>query len=264
MQNRKILMLGSSGITWTDRGPSGTLPNLVIAELSRRRPEVGWSSVAVEIPPAREMPERVAAAVQAHAPDVAVFAPASSYFTYDSVSARVRRKWPWLFRPSRSVADGLRGASGGGMQGGASARGWLFRAPRLAADRLIGAEPYMKVEHAIANVLGAIAVLTARPGLAIVCKLPRISTDLPPEKLAIYKARLDEFLDALKQRCDEDGISYYSIADAAWAAGGEPERVGDGLHASLATRTADADFMAGLILEALARKQDEKGSTVAS
>jgi hypothetical protein len=259
MQTRKILMLGSSGVTWTDTDPSGTLPNLVIAELARSSPDFAWTAVAVEIPPSREMPERVAAAVRAHTPDVVVFAAASSYFTYDSVSARVRHKWPWLFRPSRSVADGLRGASGGGIQGGGSARGWLFRAPRLVAERLIGAEPYMKVEHATANTLAALTVLEEQPGLAWVCKLPVMSTDLPQEKLAVYKARLDPFLDAIKQACDRCSIAYYTIDDAARAAGAEPERVADGLHASLATRIAEAGFMAALILEALARKQEVPG-----
>ena len=171
----RILLLGASGMLFTDTGPSGTLPALLVAELTRREPGIAWFCDAVEIPPARNMPDRVTAALDAHHPDVVVLSASSSYFTYEYVSATVRRRWPKLFSLVSDVSTGLREASGGGFEGGRSARGWLFRAPRWLGRRLIGAEPFMKVENAIENTRASIDVVTARGGIVTIFKHPTMS-----------------------------------------------------------------------------------------
>ena len=174
-QARTVMLLGSSGMTWTDTGPSGTLPKLLEAELSRRVPGVVWLCDGVEIPPARNMAARVRAEVESHRPAVVVLGPSGSYYTYDSVIARVRRRWPRLFGLSKSLGEGLKAASGSGIQGSSSPRGLLFRAPQALAARVIGAEPYMKVEHAIANAREALEYAAAQEGLvrSSSCQPPR-------------------------------------------------------------------------------------------
>ena len=67
-ETHTVLMLGSSGMVFTDTGPSGTLPKLLEAELSRRVPNSSWLCDSEEIPPARDLPRRVRAAVEARRP----------------------------------------------------------------------------------------------------------------------------------------------------------------------------------------------------
>jgi len=244
-----ILLLGASGVVFTDTGPSGSLASLLAAELSRRSPERDWTAAAREIPPARDMPDRVRAAVAAGRPDAVVLAVSASYFTYEYVSARVRRRWPLLYRLARSIGDALRSASGGGFEGSASARGWLFRLPRTAARAVVGAEPYMKVENAIANSRASLAFLVEEARLPVLFKLPTMSRELEPAVAARYEARRQQYNAAIRDTCARYGVLCYDLREVMAAEGKEDERVADGLHSTLATRRWEANFLAGLILD---------------
>ena len=75
---------------------------------------------------------------------------------------------------------------------------------------------------------------------------------MPPDRAAVYQARVDQFTKALTALCDEHSIPHYGLREAAAGAGFEVDRTGDGLHAALETRVWEASFLAGLILERLA------------
>jgi hypothetical protein len=173
------LMLGSSAVTWSDGGPERSMPKLLEAELSRRMPDAGWSCRGEEIPPGRDLRERVSASVEAARPSVVALDASASYFTYDYVVARIWRSWPWLFGASRSFGGALKAAFGHGFEGSRSRRGWLFQLPRSLAVRVIGAEPYMNVEHASTNMRDALEYLAGRQAMVSICKLPTIAPDLP-------------------------------------------------------------------------------------
>jgi len=244
-------MLGSSGVTYSDTGPAGTLPNLLRAELTERRPDATWVVEAEEIPPARDMPDRVAAAVEAHRPDVVVAMMASNYFTYDSVSARVRRRWPALFRATRALSARVKLVAGGGVEGSASPRGWLFRGPRWLASRLVGAEPYMKLDNATDNSRLALEYLGGLPDIVAVCKLPATSRDVTLERRQVNEERVARFHAAMIDTCDRHSIRYYELLQALSAAGLEHKRTKDGLHPTLETRGAEAWIQADLVLQGL-------------
>jgi len=255
---RTVLLLGSSGMVYTDTGSDGSLPNLLAAELTQRTPSATWIGCAVEIPPARDMASRVAEAVQKHRPDAVVLATSASYVTYDYIVARVRRRWPRLFGAVRALSSGLKALSGPGFEGSSTARGWLFRAPRWFALQVVGEEPYMRVAHAGSNVRAALDYLADQAGLVTICKLPTMSAEVSQRKERVYQERLREFQSAMRETCEERGIPFYELREAMAADGKQEERVSDGLHSSLATRRWDAAFMAELILEGLSRRSGSR------
>jgi hypothetical protein len=202
------------------------------------------------MPPTRDLPEKVAAVVEREEPVAAILGFSSSYFVYESVLARVRRRSPFLYEAARPWVARLKDASGPGLAGGSSARGLLFRAPHAIAERLIGAEPFMKLEHAIANARGAMLWLGTHPGLTVLCKLAYLSPTVPAERLATYGARLAAFNEGIIAACDETGIFYYDLKEATAAAGLAFGTTPDGLHADLPSRRFEAAMIAGRILEA--------------
>jgi hypothetical protein len=235
---------------FSDTGPSGVMSSLLRAELDTGAPACEWTCESVEIPPARDMPERVAAAVDEKKPAAVVMSFSASYFTYDFVIARVRRRWPRLYGLTQALTRELRDAAGGGWSGGQSVRGLLYRAPRWLGARLIGAEPFMKVEHAAANACAALSYLAAREEIVVVCKLPAMQVRVPAADLSRYRARLEQFKQAVAATCAGNGISTYELEDALRRAGRNLGIVADGIHADLPTRKFDAGLMAGQILAA--------------
>jgi hypothetical protein len=237
-------------MVFTDTGPDGTLPALLRGELSARAPGE-WQCLGFEAPPARNMPASVAALLDEHSPAAVLIAFSASYFTYDFVIARVRRRWPRAYPLFSRLTGGVKVASGGGWAGGDSLRGAIFKLPQAAAKAVIGAEPYIKLDHAIENARLALETAAGRPGLVIGCKLPTMNQDLSPEEYVRYKPRLSAFLDAILATCAQRGVFTYDIQQEMLAAGAQERRVDDGLHGDLATRTWEARFLAERFLERL-------------
>jgi hypothetical protein len=250
-----VLLLGASGMLFSDAGPEATLGALLQRELSSRRGEVDWRCFAEEIPPARDMAARVAAAVEHRPPAAVVLAISASYFTYDYVVARVRRRWPRLYPLARRLTGETQRVAGAGIQGSDSLRGELFRLPRRFATAVVGAEPYMKVEHAVENTVAALDVLRGLPGVITLCDLPRMNTRLPADDMARYRPRLQRFVEAVSAACKERSIYAYDLEQEMARAGLRAARVADGLHSDLPTRQWQAAFIADRILERLPRQE---------
>jgi hypothetical protein len=247
----KVLLLGSSGVNYSDTGPANSLTNLLAAELSRRAPHVTWTCECENIRPFSDMPERVQQAVEREQPDVVYLAPAASYFTYAFVVLRLRRLAPRLYKPAVALSRHMRRLAGGGLEGSPSPRGWLFRGPHWLAERLLGTEPSIGVDDAIENVSASLRYLVKQESLVTLFKVPTMSTDLPADRSAVYGRRLDRFQRALSAVCEERRMPYYELRQAAAAAGMPIERGGDGLHWTLETRKWEAGLLAGLILQHL-------------
>lgn len=247
----RVLLLGSSGMVFTDTGPSGMLPNLLREELAGREPRIRWECEAAEVPPGRDMQARVAAAIDRDDVVAVVLAISASYFAYDYVVARVRRRWPRLYPLARRLAGEVKLASGGGFAGGSSVRGALFNGPRYLASRVLGAEPYMRLDHVIPNTIASLDTIARRQGIVAVCKLPSMNQGLAEAEAARYRPRVDQFDREVGAACQDLGVFVYDLQAAMAEAGLMEVRVDDGLHADLATRRWDAGFLAGVIVDRL-------------
>jgi hypothetical protein len=247
----KVLLLGSSGLTHTDSGPSGAPSALLAAELKHRAPGVEWVCDAATVAPTRNMADRVAAVVERERPDVVLLAPAGTYFTYDYVVVRLRRIAPRLYDRALWLSRRMKRWAGGGFEGSKSPRGWIFRLPRWLGARLLGMEPHMKVEHAIENTSEALGYLVKQEDVVTLFKLPTISTELSGKRAAEAGLRLNQFHSAMESRCRAHHVPCYELREAYGTEGANLAKGRDGAHWPLEIRKWEAGYLAGLILESL-------------
>lgn len=253
MEKRRtgVLVFGASNVLFTDAGLDASLFELLRRELETRAPAVEWDLLAAEVPPARVMAQRTLDLVTEHGATAAYYMPSSSYFAYDFVIARVRRRYPWAAGLVDRLSGGLKEAAGGEFEGATGARGSLFRAPRRLAEAVIGAEPYIRTEFAIENTVTTMRRLAAIEGFRLVARQPftRIKTD--PGKLEKYLERIDRYAVALRQSCDEAGFVCYSLPAYMEGFGVEPVYVADQIHMTLETRRYEARAAAEHLTAAL-------------
>jgi hypothetical protein len=246
-----LLVFGASNVLFTDAGPEASLFELIRQELESRAPDVAWKLSAAEVPPARNMPDRVLDIVRREGAIGAYYMPSSTYFAYDFVIARVRRRYPWAAGLVARLGGGLKAAAGGEYEGASSARGELFRWPRAVAERLIGAEPYIRTDHAIQNTVETVNRLSRIEHFVLVAREPftRIKTD--PDKLRIYLERIDRYAAALRAACEAAGFCCYSLPRYMAKFGLEPLYVADQIHMTLETRRYEARAAAEHLLAGL-------------
>jgi hypothetical protein len=235
-----VLVFGASNVLYSDAGPENSLFALIEKELRSHARDVEWKLVAAEIPPARNMAERTLAAVHEHGATAAYYMPSSTYFAYDFVIARVRRRYPWAAGLVSTLGGGIKGAAGGEFEGAAGARGLLFRLPRRVADALIGAEPHIRTEHAIENTVTTMRRLAAIEGFYLVAREPFTRIRTSPKKLEKYLERIARYRAALRDACDTAGFACYSLPDYMARHGLEPLYVADQVHMTLETRRFEA------------------------
>jgi hypothetical protein len=230
-------------MTFSDSGPEKALPSLLERELKEALPSFDWLVLGEEMPPTRDLHARVAARVEQHEAAVVVLAVSASYFTYDYVAARVRRRWPWLYGLTRTSGDRMRSAAGGGHEGRGTFA-WVYRLPRRLAEFVIGAEPYMKVEHAVANTAAALSYLSAKHGLVAMMRLPFVAEDLPRHAVARYRRRLEESQAPIKALCASHAMHCYDLSEVMRTDGRVATRVADGLHSDYSARAWEAAYLA--------------------
>lgn len=250
-RRHKVLLIGSSGVTFSESGPADTLAGLLERELTRRAPEAEWECLCFEASPTRNMADVVSATVEREAGDVVLLAPASSYFTYEYVVVRLRRISPRLYARTVAWTTWLKRMAGGGLEGSASPRGWLFRAPRWVGARVLGMEPRMKVEYAIENTTAALRWLVKQESVVTLVKLPTTSFELAGPRASVYLGRLNQFNDALHATCREHHVPCYELREAIGEAGAEARKGSDGSHWPIEVRRWDAGYLAGLVIEQL-------------
>lgn len=247
-----VLVFGASNVLFSDAGPDASLFAFIKQELESKAPRVDWELLAAEIPPARNMAARTMELVTRHGAMVAYYMPSSTYFAYDFVVARVRRRYPWAQGFVAKFGGGLKEAAGGQFEGAEGLRGQLFRIPRRFAEAVIGAEPYIRTEHAIDNTVTTIQRLAEIEGFSLVAREPftRIRTD--PAKLEKYLQRIGQYAAALREACESHGFRCYSLPAYMAQYGLEPLYVADQVHMTLETRRYEAKAAAEHLLAGLA------------
>ncbi len=235
-----ILIFGASNVLYSDAGPEASLFALVKQELEAKRPDIEWDLVSGEIPPARNMPARTLDLVREHGATAAYYMPSSTYFAYDFVIARVRRRYPWAQGLVARFGEGLKEAAGGEYEGADGVRGQIFRVPRRLAEAVIGAEPYISTDHAIDNTVATIQRLAKVEGFFLVAREPFTRIRTNPAKLERYLARIAVYASALRQACERHGFDCYSLPEYMAGYGREPLYVGDQIHMTFETRRFEA------------------------
>lgn len=250
-----VLVFGASNVLYSDAGPDASLFAFIKKELETARPDVAWELVAGEVPPARNMAVRTMELVERHGVTAAYYMPSSTYFAYDFVIARVRRRYPWARGFVAKLGSGLKEAAGGQFEGAGGFRGQLFRIPRRIAEAVVGAEPYIRTDRAIENTVTTIQRLAEIEGFVFVAREPftRIRTD--PAKLEKYLQRIGLYAAALREECGSHGFHSYSLPDYMAAYGVEPLYVGDQVHMTLETRRYEAKAAAEHLLVGLQVEQ---------
>jgi hypothetical protein len=248
----KVLLLGHSGLTYSDSGPPGMHASLLKAELQRQAPAIDWQCAVMPVAPVRNMAAKVAEAVEQEKPDVVFLAPAGTYFTYDYVVVRLRRMAPRLYDRAMRLSRTLKRWAGEGFEGSPSPRGWVFRGPRWLGARLLGTAPLLDVEHAIENTSAALGYLIKRENLVTILKLPTMSSELTGERAAAAGRRLDQYQAAMRAMCRDHHVPCYELREAYGAAGQTLSKGRDGAHWPLEVRKWEASYLAGLILKSLA------------
>ena len=263
-ESRKVLLAGSSGMTFSTTGAEDSLVALLAAALNRQAPSYTWLVEGRQIRPRDDISSRLASAVAEVRPDVVVFGPACSYFTYDYVIVRLRRFSPALYRRAISWSARLRRLAGGGIEGAESPRGWLFRVPRALAAKLLGVAPYMPVDEAVASAGEAVHYLARQETIVTVGKVPSMAGRFDPKRMALYTRRLQEFQRAFESICEKHRVPWYGRERAAEELGVRLERGEDGHHLTLESRRWEADYTASVILKALHLDRVEAGTNPAA
>ena len=106
----------------------------------------------------------------------------------------------------------------------------------------------MKVEHAIANNSEALRWLVKRENVVTICKLPTMSSELPPNRAAVYGRRLRQFQDAIRRLCNDHHVPCYELREAMGEAGKTAQKGRDGAHWGPEIRRWEAAYLAELIL----------------
>jgi hypothetical protein len=244
---RVALVLGGSNITLGANGP----PLYKLLEEMLNAADAGeWAVRTAMATPGRSMAQRALAAVREHSPDAVVLAIPAAQFTYEFVVNRIRRRWPWLYRPALIFSQRLKAAAGGAGDENVGPRGLLYRVPEQVALRLIGGEPFVSVEHAIANATEAIEALAGLEDLALVVRQPVGGMRATRARARRYDERLQRFRSAISGVCDRHRITSVDVASRLREAGLRSGFGADGIHLDDATRRFEAGLLTAAILEA--------------
>jgi hypothetical protein len=168
-------------------------------------------------------------------------------FARDVPIARIRRRWPRLYPYARSAAERLKGLAGGGRVGGPG--GWPYRLPRWLVEVLIGAEPEVQVEEAMACTTEALDALVRSEETAVVCGFGFMPFPVEGKQAATFRARADLFRSTVQRYCAERHVASYDRLEELTRAGRQSGRSFDADYADQQTR----EFEAMLIADRIAR-----------
>jgi hypothetical protein len=139
----RVLVMGSSDVTYSDSGESGGLPALVRTELPHRFPGIEWHVDQALLYPTASMAARAEQQIDLAQPEVVYLSMGANTFVEKSVVNAIRRKLPLLYPLARFLTARTKSLAGGRAEGDPGVLGVLFRAPRGLGRRLIGLEPLL-------------------------------------------------------------------------------------------------------------------------
>ena len=245
----KLLMLGSSGVRFSDPEEGRTLPELIEDELNRS--EAGtWKVDSELVYPMPNMPERVMSYVEKHMPQALLLTLGATVFAEESVMFNIRRRFPRLYGPaSRLIAAG-KALAGGGPEGSASVRGAVFRAPGRLAARVLGTAPLVEPADALNATIATLELVAALPNLPVACRLANGHFQHRDQAAEVAR-RTATYNERVREACLRLGITVYGQRDAIAERSFGYTMSGDGLHTDYETRERAAAVAAVYVLQAL-------------
>ncbi len=244
-------MLGPSGVQFVRGEEAATLPSLLAEELNRDSGR-NWRVDSELVYPMANMAERVMGYVSSYRPDVLLFALGATAFAEESVTFRIRRRFPGLYGPATRLIAIWKAAAGGAAEGSGSLRGGLFRIPGAAAARLIGTAPLVDPAVALRATLESLeSVAAAAPGLRVVCRLANGHFQHAGQAREIERRTL-LYNDTVREACGRLGIPVYDQRQAIVGLGWDYVLSPDGLHTDLDTLVRAAKVAADQVRAAVA------------
>jgi hypothetical protein len=248
---KSVLMLGHSSVSYAETGPGDSVNDRMAAELRRLHPELDWQCHAGLLYMAPEMTAYVGRRLEREGnPDVVVLMLGEMHFTRDYVVYRVRERWPRLYRASVAIAQTLTSWGGGGPAGSPSPRGWLFRVPRRLATKFIGTAPDVRVEQAIELTKRTIDTILRREGTQVVFFF---SNQVFPPNIDGAEAgrRRQLYIREVSAYCRQRSVLTVNPPDVFQREGISLELGADGWHEDAAGRQAVAALYARAVAQAV-------------
>lgn len=247
-----VLFLGSSLFTFSDIGPSGTIPSLVSRELASLQPDTRWTSDGFLLFHSPGMLDRAANILAGAHPDAVVVDHSAFQFLHEAVLIRIRNRWPRIYPAADGIIHVYKRACGGNYEGGDSKRGRLFTLSREAALRVIGGDLEVTPEQAVLNSTRVLDLLLAREDVAVISRDPVLSWYEPPHRRLLVESRLSHVSRGLREYCERRHIPRYDLQEELGRHGSAIRMHPDLIHYSLETRQEEARIIAPMVLAALA------------
>jgi len=250
-EERSVLLLGHSSVSYAETGPGDSICDRTEAELNRLAPGLAWHCRTDLLYMTPTMAARVETRLNRDSlPDAVVLLIGEMHFTRDYVVYRVRERWPRLFRGAVRIAQALTDLGGGGPEGAPSPRGWLFRGPRWLAAKLVGVAPDVRVEEAVALTKQTLDAFLRHEGMQVVFFFSHqaFPANVPDAEAA---RRRDLYIREISAYCGERMIPAVEQASLLRETGRQINLAADGWHEDADGRQLQASLFAQAVLQAL-------------
>jgi hypothetical protein len=222
---------------------------LLQRRLTEAAPGQAWRCVTRPLHFGARMAEMAVRHVEATMPEAVVISLVESPFTWRNPMGRIRRRWPRFYPYARRIADRLKGAAGGGNVN--SVRGLVFRAPRRLLCWVVGAEPEVDVEDAVAATIATLEALARREELCVVMGMTRFPASRQGRRAAAHQAIVSRFQAPIREACLRQHVAFYDRVEEAERAGFVIGYGNDRDYANLESRSFEAGLMASRVLAGL-------------
>lgn len=249
----RVVVAGHSNLMHSPEGPEMSSIALLHATLTRLAPSAEWECLPAYVPMLRPMAASIEEAIHEARPDAAVLTLTGTAFAQEYVLNKLRRRWRRLYRPMLHSARWLKDAARA-TDPVFTPRRLLFRLPEALAFRIIGGEPYMRLDRAIEIAKDAIETLVRHEDVVTVVRLPGVSFAIPPGRRKAYGAKVQVFNAAVTEVCRRRHVDYFNIVEELERAGRKPGVSQDLTHFDAQTRQFEAQVTAAHILSGLGMK----------
>jgi hypothetical protein len=249
---RRVLLLGSSSVTYGESGERTTLHQLTQTNLRRDTHNDDWTCLSELLFYSPAMASRAQKMVEKNGPGVAVLYLQKSQFTNEKVVYRIRERWPRLYDRAYALADWWKKKIAGGHGYGAPGpRGWLFRVPLFVAERVIGTAPSVRMEDALTYTRETIDALLRNEDVVVLVKMPKETSSTPKTERQL--ARAERFRAGVREHCAARHVAVFLSEDSRPTARRRWLRVtgSDGIHATIERRGEQAGDLATEIVAAV-------------
>lgn len=246
-ETKRVLLLGSSEVQYTDAGPDDHVTGLMAAALRELSPDTTWELHPYVSYAMANMPERTLQLVDRHSPDVVVVWLSGNVFAESTLTFALYHRSRRAYGIMSRIAGPALAVAGGGSEGSHSPRGSLFRVPRAVATRLIGSAPLIPPAVALEATLRTLEALHER-GEKVICRLAYPNSRQVAQAASVRRL-VEEYNLAVEAACERLDVPHFRPEETLEATGRPYVMLPDGLHATLETRRVTAAAAADLAVQ---------------